>query len=69
MIFLNIPSRVLLLWDDASIGMPTYEALYGRKCRSPIYWDEVGERKVIGPELIQQTKEAVDVIRNRLIAA
>ena len=49
--------------------MPLYEALYGRKCRSPIYWDEVGERKVIGPELIQQTKEAVDVIRNRLIAA
>ncbi|XP_063947582.1 uncharacterized protein LOC135152053 [Daucus carota subsp. sativus] len=53
----------------ASIGMPLYEALYGRKCRSPIYWDEVGERKVIGPELIQQTKEAVDVIRSRLIAA
>ncbi|WOG92319.1 hypothetical protein DCAR_0311582 [Daucus carota subsp. sativus] len=52
-----------------SIGMPPYEALYGRKCRSPIYWDEVGERKVIGPELIQQTKEAVDVIRSRLIAA
>ncbi|WOG95148.1 hypothetical protein DCAR_0414451 [Daucus carota subsp. sativus] len=49
--------------------MPPYEALYGRKCRSPIYWDEVGERKVIGPELIQQTKEAVDVIRSRLIAA
>ena len=53
----------------ASIGMPPYEVLYGRKCISPIYWDEVGERKVIGPELIQQTKEAVDVIRNRLIAA
>ncbi|WOH00506.1 hypothetical protein DCAR_0519871 [Daucus carota subsp. sativus] len=49
--------------------MPPYEALYGRKCRSLIYWDEVGERKVIGPELIQQTKEAVDVIRSRLIAA
>ncbi|KAL8146288.1 hypothetical protein AgCh_004148 [Apium graveolens] len=28
----------------ASIGMPPYEALYGRKCRSPVYWDEVGER-------------------------
>ncbi|KAL8107856.1 hypothetical protein AgCh_024313 [Apium graveolens] len=26
----------------ASIGMPPYEALYGRKCRSPTYWDEVG---------------------------
>ncbi|KAL8156538.1 hypothetical protein AgCh_001581 [Apium graveolens] len=53
----------------ASIGMPPYEALYGRKCRSPTYWDEVGERKLIGPELVQQTKEKVETIRKRLIAA
>ncbi|KAL8102858.1 hypothetical protein AgCh_027400 [Apium graveolens] len=52
-----------------SIGMPPYEALYGRKCRSPTYWDEVGERKLIGPELVQQTKEKVEMIRKRLIAA
>ncbi|KAK6116067.1 hypothetical protein DH2020_008336 [Rehmannia glutinosa] len=31
--------------------MAPYEALYGRKCRSPVHWDEVGERKLIGPEL------------------
>ena len=37
----------------ASIGMPSYEALYGRKCRSPICWDEVGERKILGSELVQ----------------
>ena len=36
----------------ASIGMPPFEALYGRKCRSPLYWDEVGERKILGPELV-----------------
>ncbi|XP_063949873.1 uncharacterized protein LOC135152720, partial [Daucus carota subsp. sativus] len=53
----------------ASIGMPPYEALYGRKCRSPVYWDEVGERKVLGPELVQQTKEVVEIIQKRLIAA
>lgn len=53
----------------ASIGMPPYEALYGRKCRSPVYWDEVGERKVLGPELIQQTKEKIEIIQKRLIAA
>jgi hypothetical protein len=53
----------------ASIGMPPYEALYGRKCRSPVYWDEVGEKKLLGPELIQQTKEAVELIQKRLIAA
>ncbi|KAL8088727.1 hypothetical protein AgCh_038492 [Apium graveolens] len=53
----------------ASIGMPPYEALYGRKCRSPVYWDEVGERKILGPELVQQTKEVIEVIQKRLIAA
>ena len=31
---------------QASIGMPPYEALYGRKCRNPICWDEVGEQKI-----------------------
>ena len=53
----------------ASIGMPPFEALYGRKCRSPLYWDEVGERKILGPELVQQTKEKIELIRQRLVAA
>ena len=33
----------------SSIQMAPFEALYGRKCRSPVYWDEVGERKLLGP--------------------
>ena len=37
----------------ASIGMPPYEALYGQKCRSPICWEVVGEKKVLGPDLVQ----------------
>ena len=49
--------------------MAPYEALYGRKCRSPIHWDEVGERKLLGPELIQQTTEAIDKIRQRMKTA
>ena len=49
--------------------MPPFEALYGRKCRSPLYWDEVGERRILGTELVQQTKEKIDLIRQRLIAA
>ncbi|KAL8119581.1 hypothetical protein AgCh_016907 [Apium graveolens] len=53
----------------ANIGMPPYEALYGRKCRSPVYWGEVGKRKILGPELVQQMKEVVEVIQKRLIAA
>ena len=53
----------------SSIWMPPYEALYGRKCRSPVYWDEVGEQKILGPELIQQMKDKVEIIQKRLIAA
>ncbi|XP_042444058.1 uncharacterized protein LOC122029184 [Zingiber officinale] len=52
-----------------SIGMTLYEALYGRKCRSPLYWDEVGEKAITGPELIQTTVEKVTVIKERLKAA
>ena len=36
----------------STIGMAPYEALYGRKCRSPIHWDEMGEKKFLGPELV-----------------
>jgi hypothetical protein len=42
---------------QATIGMAPYVALYGRKCQSPLYWDEVGERQLLGPELVQDTDE------------
>jgi hypothetical protein len=44
---------------QATIGMPLYEALYGRKCQLPLYWDNVGERQTLGPELIQDTCDNV----------
>ena len=53
----------------SSIGMAPYEALYGRKCRSPILWDEMGERKFLWPELVQRTGEAVEKIRKRILTA
>ena len=53
----------------AIIGMAPYEALYGRKCRSPIHWDETGERKYLGPELVQKTNEAIEKIRERIRTA
>ncbi|GJT00692.1 putative reverse transcriptase domain-containing protein [Tanacetum coccineum] len=40
-----------------SIKAAPFEALYGRKCRSPICWTEVGEAQILGPELIQETTE------------
>ena len=46
--------------------MAPYEALYGRRCRSPILWFEVGETSLLGPELIYKILEKVHIIRNRL---
>ena len=48
---------------QASIGMAPYKALYGRKCRTSICWDEVGERKLSNEELIKVTTEKIYVIR------
>ncbi|KAK6148426.1 hypothetical protein DH2020_019338 [Rehmannia glutinosa] len=53
----------------ATIQMAPYEALYGRKCRSPAYWDEVGERKIFGPEIIEKTVGVIAKIRDRIKAA
>ena len=50
---------------QATIEMAPFEALYGRKCRSPAHWDEVGERRLLGPELLQMTSESIVVIRER----
>ena len=54
---------------QASIQMTPYEALYGRPCRSPICWTEVGERSTTGPDLIRDTSEKVELIRKRLLTA
>ncbi|WRX24310.1 Reverse transcriptase domain - like 10 [Theobroma cacao] len=51
---------------QSSIGMAPYEALYGRKCRTPLCWDEVGERKLFNVKLIDLTNDKVKVIRERL---
>ncbi|XP_043717774.1 uncharacterized protein LOC122665688 [Telopea speciosissima] len=49
--------------------MAPYEALYDRKCRSALYWDEVGERRILGPEIIQKTHDQVKLIRQRISTA
>ena len=54
---------------QTSIRMAPYEALYGRKCRSPIHWDEVGEKKLLGPDMIREMTEAVLQIRQRMQTA
>nr|GFB29949.1 putative reverse transcriptase domain-containing protein [Tanacetum cinerariifolium] len=53
----------------ATIKAVPFEALYGRKCRSPICWTEVGEAQILGPELIQETTEKIVQIKQRMQAA
>ncbi|GJY25728.1 putative reverse transcriptase domain-containing protein [Tanacetum coccineum] len=53
----------------ASIKAAPYEALYGRKCRSPICWSEVGDSQLTRPELIRETTEKIIQIKNRLLTA
>jgi len=53
----------------SSIEMAPYDALYGRRCRTAVCWDEMGERKLSEVELIDQTKEILNKIREKLRAA
>ncbi|GJS14306.1 reverse transcriptase domain-containing protein [Tanacetum coccineum] len=53
----------------SSIKCAPFEALYGRKCRSPVLWAEIGESSLIGPELIQETTDKVVLIKEKLKAA
>ena len=50
----------------STIAMAPYEALYGRKYRSPVRWDEARERQYLGPDIVDQTTEAIKMIRQRM---
>ncbi|GJX27422.1 putative reverse transcriptase domain-containing protein [Tanacetum coccineum] len=52
-----------------SIKAAPFEALYGRKCRSPICWDEVREAQLTGPKIIHETTEKIFKVRDRMQAA
>ncbi|GJR19414.1 putative reverse transcriptase domain-containing protein [Tanacetum coccineum] len=52
-----------------SIKVAPFEALYGRKCCSPVFWAEVGEVELTGPEIVQETIEKIIQIKQRIQAA
>nr|GEX97782.1 putative reverse transcriptase domain-containing protein [Tanacetum cinerariifolium] len=52
----------------ASIKVAPFEALYGRKCNSPVCWAEFGEVQLLGPEIVQQTTEKIIQINKRIQA-
>jgi transposase InsO family protein len=54
---------------QTSLKMSPFEALYGRKCRTPLYWNETGESQVFGPEILRDVERQVQQIRKNLRTA
>ncbi|GKC20940.1 hypothetical protein Tco_1023090 [Tanacetum coccineum] len=65
----NLDMSTVYLHYLASIKTIPFEALYGRKCHSPVCWTEVGEAQILGTELIQETTEKIIQIMQRMQAA
>jgi hypothetical protein len=51
---------------EASLKMTPFEALYGRKCRTLLYWVQTGERQFFGPKIMQEAEEQVRIIRESM---
>jgi hypothetical protein len=49
--------------------MPPFEMLYGHRCRTPLFWIEVGEQKVFGPDMLQEAEKQVRMVRENLRVA
>jgi hypothetical protein len=54
---------------QTSLKMAPFEALYGRRCRTPLSWSQTGERKIFGPDLVNEAEEKVRIIQTNLKAA
>jgi hypothetical protein len=52
-----------------SLKMAPFEMLYGRRCRTPLFWSEAEERKVFGPDILQETEKQVHIVRENLQVA
>jgi hypothetical protein len=54
---------------QASLKMAPFEALYGRRCRTPLNWSQIRERENFGPGLVLEAEEKVRIIKKNLEAA
>jgi hypothetical protein len=53
----------------SSLQMAPFEALYGRRCRTPLSWSETGERQIFGQDLVTEAEDKVKLIQANLKAA
>ena len=51
---------------QASLKMSPFQALYGRSCRTPLHWDQPGERQVFGPDILLEAEENIKMVRENL---
>jgi hypothetical protein len=49
-----------------NIKMTPFEFLYGRKCRTPLFWNEPGENQIFGPDILREAKKQVQMVRENL---
>jgi hypothetical protein len=49
-----------------SLKMAPFEMLYGRRCRTLLFWSETGEQKIFGPNILQETEKQVRMVRENL---
>jgi hypothetical protein len=54
---------------QASIKMASFEALYGRQCRTPLFWSQTGESQVFGPKVLRDAEKQVQMIRENIKVA
>jgi hypothetical protein len=52
-----------------SLKMAPFEMSYGRRCRTPLFWSETGERKVFEPDILQEVEKQVCMVRENLRVA
>jgi hypothetical protein len=49
-----------------SLKMAPFEMMYGHRCQTPLFWSETGERKIFGPDILQEAKKQVRIVRENL---
>src|SRR3954465_13574415 len=54
---------------QSSLQMAPFEALYGRRCRTPLNWSETGDSRIFGPDMLREAEDKVRLIRDRLKTA
>jgi hypothetical protein len=52
-----------------SLKMAPFEMLYGRRCRTPLFWSETGEQKIFGPDILEEAEKQVRVVKENLRVA